>query len=64
MYVDDEFEPGSEPNKVFMIGYDSSGRPIALIANILDDGEVLVFHAMKLRSAYKPLLRLAEKGTL
>ena len=62
VYVDENFEPGSEPNKVLMIGYEMSGRSIELIVNVLDDGDVLVFHAMKLRSVFRPLLRRVEKG--
>ena len=38
MYIDDEFEPGSEPDKVFMIVYDSSG-PVTINGRVYDESD-------------------------
>lgn len=46
--LDDE----EDPRRWFMIGTDSAGRLLELVALIFDDGYELIIHAMKARPRY------------
>jgi hypothetical protein len=45
-----------DEEKHLLIGFNSIGNPIEILYNELDDGRILVFHAMPLRNAFIPLL--------
>ncbi|MDR2999837.1 MAG: hypothetical protein LBU89_01115 [Fibromonadaceae bacterium] len=44
-------------NKYLLIGFDKSANLIEIMYNVIDDNTILVFHAMKCRSAYIALLK-------
>ncbi len=51
-----DLDPDSEPPKILIIGPDQSGNLLELIALVLADDELLVIHAMPLRSTFYSLL--------
>ena len=51
---DDIFE--DEPEKHLLIGFDSSANLLEIMYNVIDEQNLKVFHAMKCRNAFLPLL--------
>jgi hypothetical protein len=51
---DDTFENDSE--KHLLLGFDNNGNLLEILYNIIDENNVRVFHAMKCRNVFKPLL--------
>jgi hypothetical protein len=45
-----------DPGKRLRIGFDSKSNPLEIMYNELDDNSIRVFHAMKCRNIYVPLL--------
>jgi hypothetical protein len=45
-----------DEEKHLLIGFNSAGNPLEILYNELDDGRILVFHAMSLRDIFIPLL--------
>ena len=45
-----------DEDKRLLIGFDSTGNPLEIMYNELDDGRINVFHAMPCRSIYYHLL--------
>jgi len=43
--------------KYLLIGFDKNANLIEILYNVIDDNTILVFHAMKCRSAFLVLLR-------
>jgi hypothetical protein len=44
-------------DKYLLIGFDKNANLIEILYNIVDDNVILVFHAMKCRSAFVALLK-------
>jgi hypothetical protein len=44
-------------DKCLLIGFDKNANLIEILYNIIDDNTILVFHAMKCRSAFLALLK-------
>jgi len=44
-------------DKHLLIGFDINANLIEIMYNVIDDNTILVFHAMKCRSAYIALLK-------
>ncbi len=44
-------------DKYLLIGFDKNANLIEILYNVVDDNEILVFHAMKCRSAFIALLK-------
>ena len=42
--------------KYLLIGDDRNGNPLEILYNVIDEGSINVFHAMKCRSIFYPLL--------
>lgn len=51
-----DLDPESDPPKVLIIGPDSSGNLLELIALVLQGDELLIIHAMRLRPQFLALL--------
>jgi hypothetical protein len=51
---DDVFE--DEPDKHLLIGFDSNANLLEVMYNVLDECNLKVFHAMKCRASFLPLL--------
>jgi hypothetical protein len=51
-----------DEEKRLLIGFSSIGNPLEILYNELDDGRILVFHAMPLRNIFIPLLDEREKS--
>ncbi len=51
-----DLDPESDPPKVLLIGPDKAGNLLELIALVLQGDELLVIHAMRLRSQFFILL--------
>jgi hypothetical protein len=47
-----------EEDKNLLIGFDLNGNPLEIMYNVLDEGVINVFHAMKCRKAYLDFLKL------
>jgi hypothetical protein len=47
-----------EIDKYLLIGFDTKGNLLEIMYNTIDEQTIHVFHAMKCRSAYIPLLNL------
>lgn len=45
-----------DENKYLIIGFDQAGNLLEIIYNIIDEQTINVFHAMKCRKAFFPLL--------
>jgi len=45
-----------DENKHIVIGFDRSGNLLEILYNIMDDGTINVFHAMKCRNIFHHLL--------
>ena len=45
-----------DANKFIIIGFDNSGNLLEIFYNYIDDKTINVFHAMKCRSIFYPLL--------
>jgi hypothetical protein len=61
MYPTIEFNPaafrhGVDENKYLVIGFDPAGKLLEVMYNVVDDQTINVFHAMKCRKAFYPLL--------
>ena len=52
---DDIFE--DEPEKHLLIGFDSNANLLEIMYNVIDEQSLKVFHAMKCRDAFLPLLK-------
>jgi hypothetical protein len=50
-----------DSGKRLRIGFDSNSNPLEIIYNELDDNTIRVFHAMKCRNIYVPLLEPQEE---
>ena len=46
----------NEEDKRLLIGFNKAGNPLEIMYTELDDGRIIVFHAMPCRSIYIPLL--------
>ena len=44
-------------DKYLLIGFDKSANLIEILYNVIDDNTILVFHAMKCRSAFISLIK-------
>ena len=53
---DDIFE--DELDKHLLIGFDSNANLLEIIYNVIDERNLKVFHAMKCRDAFLPLLKI------
>ena len=51
---DDIFE--DEPDKHLLIGFDSNANLLEIMYNVIDEQNLKVFHAMKCRDTFLPLL--------
>ena len=51
---DDTFE--DEPEKHLLIGFDDNANLLEIMYNVIDEHSVKVFHAMKCRNTFLPLL--------
>ena len=51
----------SDEDKRLLIGFNSTGNPLEIMYNELDDGRINVFHAMQYRSMFIELLNREEK---
>jgi hypothetical protein len=49
-------EEDTDPPKLLIIGPDSAGNPLELIGAELENGDVLIWHAMDCRTTYLHLL--------
>jgi hypothetical protein len=49
-------DPAWQTERLLFVGHDSRGVPLEVVAIELDDGDLLVIHAMKLRRSYRRLL--------
>ena len=45
---------------LLLLGHDQAGVPLEVVARELEDGSLVVFHAMVMRPAYRDLLRELE----
>ena len=52
---DDIFE--DEPEKHLLIGFDNNANLLEIMYNVIDEQSLKVFHAMKCRDAFLPLLK-------
>jgi hypothetical protein len=52
---DDVFE--EDPEKHLLIGFDNNANVLEIMYNAIDERNVRVFHAMKCRDAFLPLLK-------
>ena len=52
---DDVFENDAE--KHLLIGFDTNANLLEIMYNVIDEQTIKVFHAMKCRDAFLPLLR-------
>ena len=46
-----------DPRKQLMVGFDTAGNLLEIIAVLEDDGMVVVVHAMRCRKSYLSLLK-------
>jgi hypothetical protein len=51
---DDMFE--DDPDKYLLIGFDNNANLLEIMYNVVDNGSIKVFHAMKCRNSLLPLL--------
>jgi len=51
---DDIFE--DDPDKFLLIGFDSNANLLEIMYNVIDERHLKVFHAMKCRDKFLPLL--------
>jgi len=51
---DDIFE--DDPDKYLLIGFDSNANLLEIMYNVIDERHLKVFHAMKCRDKFLPLL--------
>jgi hypothetical protein len=58
--VDDIIEEEDE-NKYLTLGFDKAGNLLEIMYNIIDERTINVFHAMKCRRVFYPLLYMKEK---
>jgi hypothetical protein len=56
---DDVFE--DEPEKHLLIGFDNNANLLEIMYNVIDERSLKVFHAMKCRDAFLPLLKRKEQ---
>ena len=56
---DDVFE--DEPEKHLLIGFDNNANLLEIMYNVIDERSLKVFHAMKCRDAFLPLLKRQEQ---
>ena len=52
---DDVFD--DDPEKHLLIGFDSNANLLEIMYNVIDEQNLKVFHAMKCRDAFLPLLK-------
>ena len=45
-----------DENKYIILGFDNAGNPLEILYNRIDDETINVFHAMKCRNIFYPLL--------
>jgi hypothetical protein len=48
-------DPQSEADRLLFVGDDQQGVPLEIMGIELDDGSLLIIHAMKMRRAYRQL---------
>jgi len=51
---DDVFD--GDPEKHLLIGFDSNANLLEIMYNVIDEQNIKVFHAMKCRDAFLPML--------
>jgi hypothetical protein len=56
LFADEDLEEGSDPPKMLILGPDTAANLIEVIGTANADGELIVFHAMAARTAYRRLL--------
>ena len=54
--IDAEIDEIKFQGKYLLIGFDSSANLMEIMYNVIGDGKIRVFHAMKCRKTFLPLL--------
>jgi hypothetical protein len=49
---------GQDKDKYLLIGFDRKGSPLEILYNIIDEDTINVFHAMKCRKNFLPLIKI------
>ena len=52
---------GTSASRVVFLGDDAEGCPLEVMAVKLEDGDLLVIHAMEIRERYRPLYEEAKE---
>jgi uncharacterized DUF497 family protein len=55
--LDESDETDDLNARYLLIGFDQKANPLEIIYNVIDEDTIRVFHAMKCRSIYMPLLK-------
>jgi hypothetical protein len=50
-----------DENKYLVLGFDEAGNLLEIMYNLIDDQAINVFHAMKCRRTFYPLLNMREE---
>ena len=58
--LDDSDDLNELDARYLLIGFDRNANPIEILYNIVDENTLKVFHAMKCRNVYKPLIKKKE----
>lgn len=53
---------GEAKDKYLLIGFDRNGNPLEILYNVINEKTINVFHAMKCRNIYYPLIRREENA--
>ena len=56
-----EGAPAGASERLVFLGDDAQGRPLEVMAVQLEDGSILVIHAMALRAKYRPQYEEAKR---
>jgi hypothetical protein len=54
---DGTIDEDESDNKHLIIGFDRNANPIEIMYNVIDDNTINVFHAMKCRKGFLPLIK-------
>jgi propanediol dehydratase small subunit len=54
---DGSIDEDESDNKHLVIGFDRSANPIEIMYNVIDENTINVFHAMKCRKGFLPLIK-------
>ena len=55
--LDESDGKGELDARYLLIGFDRSANPVEVLYNVIDDDTLRVFHAMKCRNIYLPLIK-------